>query len=419
MSPAVLSLIALIATLALSVTSRVNVGVIAIALAWAIGVYGAGLRPDAVIGGFPASLFITLAGLTFLFSVAKTNGALEALAERGARAVRGRAGLLPVMFFVLAMALSSVGPGAIASVALVAPFAMATGARAGIPNLLTAIVVGAGANSGNLSPISSTGGVVYAILDRQQMSGGELPIWSAMFAAHLAAATIAYALFGGLTLVRAKTAAGGELAPLPAITRPQWQTIVVTALWIAAVVVLKVNVGLSAFAAGAILILLGTAEDRTVIRSMPLDIILMVCGVTVLVALLETTGGLELFTGLLARLAGPSTINGVIAFVTGLISIYSSTIGVVLPAFLPTIPSLVQQVGGGDPIAIAASINVGSGIVDVSPLSTLGALCIAAVADAGEARKLFRQLLFWGLSMSVFGALFCQLFAGLFSSLWR
>jgi hypothetical protein len=49
--------------------------------------------------------------------------------------------------------------------------------------------------------------------------------------------------------------------------------------------------------------------------------------------------------------------------------------------------------------------------VDVSPLSTIGALCVAAVADAGVARALFRALLLWGVSMIVVGALFSQVFA--------
>jgi hypothetical protein len=84
----------------------------------------------------------------------------------------------------------------------------------------------------------------------------------------------------------------------------------------------------------------------------------------------------------------------------------------VLPAFIPTAPSLVQKVGGGDPLAVALSIGVGSSVVDVSPLSTLGALCVAAIADPAESRRLFNQLLAWGLSMIVVGALLCQLFAG-------
>jgi hypothetical protein len=61
---------------------------------------------------------------------------------------------------------------------------------------------------------------------------------------------------------------------------------------------------------------------------------------------------------------------------------------------------------------VALSINVGSSLVDVSPLSTLGALCVAAVADPDSARRLFRQLLIWGLSMAVVGAMLAQVLAG-------
>ena len=85
----------------------------------------------------------------------------------------------------------------------------------------------------------------------------------------------------------------------------------------------------------------------------------------------------------------------------------------VLPAFLPTIPSLVEQLGGGDPIAIAASINVGAHMVDVSPLSTLGAICIASAPVTEDRTRLFNKLLAWGLSMSVVGALVCYVFFGL------
>jgi hypothetical protein len=109
-------------------------------------------------------------------------------------------------------------------------------------------------------------------------------------------------------------------------------------------------------------------------------------------------------------------VNGVVAFVTGLISTYSSTSGVVLPSFLPMVPGLVHQLGGGDPLAIALSIDVGASLVDASPLSTLGALCVAA-AGSEDAKALFRSLMIWGLSMSVAGAVLCQLLAGPFARL--
>jgi di/tricarboxylate transporter len=201
-------------------------------------------------------------------------------------------------------------------------------------------------------------------------------------------------------------------APLVALARRHWITIAVIIVWIVGVVAFKLHVGMAAFAAAAILVLARVADEPSAVRQVPWGVIVMVCGVTVLISLLERTGGMDLFTSMLARLASPATVNGVVAFVTGLISSWSSTTGVVLPVFLPAVPSLVAKVGGGDPLAVSLSVAVGGSMVDVSPLSTLGALCVAAVTDSAEGRRLFRQLLIWGLSMSVVGAVLCQTLAG-------
>ncbi len=88
---------------------------------------------------------------------------------------------------------------------------------------------------------------------------------------------------------------------------------------------------------------------------------------------------------------------------------------VVYPAFLPAVPGLVQKLGGGNPLEVALSINVGAAVVDVSPLSTIGALCIAALPHGQDTKRLFRQLPIWGFSMTLAGALFCQLFIGFFA----
>jgi di/tricarboxylate transporter len=181
------------------------------------------------------------------------------------------------------------------------------------------------------------------------------------------------------------------------------------------VVFMGLNPGLAGFLAAAVLILAGATEDGPAMASIPWAVIIMVCGVSVMVGVLEKTGGMDLFTTLLAKITTPATANGMMAFVTGVISTYSSTSGVVYPACLPTVPGLVEKLGGGDLLEIALSINVGAAIVDVSPLSTTGALCVAALPPGENARLLFRRLLIWGFSMTVVGALFCQFFIGFFA----
>jgi hypothetical protein len=92
---------------------------------------------------------------------------------------------------------------------------------------------------------------------------------------------------------------------------------------------------------------------------------------------------------------GMAAFSGVEALVTGIISVYSSTSGGVLPAFLPTVPGLIAR-PGGNPFAVATSMNVGAHLVDMSPLSTTGAICIAGIANEREVRPTYK-LLAWGV----------------------
>lgn len=408
MNPATLSVLALVAVIVLSLTSRINVGILAVALAFPLGVHAAGWKADAVLGLFPSALFLTLAGVTLLFGAAQENGTLAALARRGVRACGGTPALLPPLFFTLACGLSMVGPGAIAASALLAPLAMTAGAAAGVPPFLMALMVANGGNAGNLSPFSAVGVIVQAQMLKAGLPHGDWAVFAANFGAHALVAAGAYFLFGGWALRRAPRvtpmAAGNE----PPLGARQWFTLAVLGAWIAGVVFFKANPGLSAFAAAAVLILARAADDGPSVAAVPWSVLLMVSGVSVLVGVVEKTGGMELFSSLLAQLATPGTVNGAMAFVTGLISTYSSTSGVVYPAFLPMVPGLVEKLGGGNPIEVALSINVGAAIVDVSPLSTIGALCVAGLPAGGDAKKLFRQMLLWGLAMIVVGALFCQ-----------
>jgi di/tricarboxylate transporter len=405
-SPALLSLLALLAVVAASLTARVNVGVLAVALAWPIALFAADWKVDQVMATFPSSLFLTLLGVTLLFGIAQTNGTMQAVTHHGVRLLRGRAALLPPFVFLLACLISTSGPGAIATTALLAPLAMGLAHRAKAPMLLMALMVGNGANAGNLSPISAIGALVQSLMEQTGLGGHASEVLIVNFVAHALVATVAWALFGGPAMLRQGAVPIDEdrtpLAPAHLVT------LVVGGLWVAAVLFLKFNPGLTAFAAAALLVLIGIGNDTAMLKQVPWPVIVMVCGVSVLIGVLEKTGGMDLFTTLLAKLATPGSVNGVIAGVTGIISTYSSTSGVVYPAFIPAVPGLVEKLGGGNPLQIAISINVGAALVDVSPLSTIGALCIAAVPTGYDIKQLFRQLLLWGFAMTVAGALFCQ-----------
>jgi di/tricarboxylate transporter len=417
MSIATITLLALLVAIILSMVSKLNIGLLAIGLAWIIGVYVAGGKPDSVMAGFPVDLFLTLSGVCFLFAIAELNGTFPVMAQRVMGGSARSRVAIPLSFFGSAMVISALGPGAIASTALIVPIAAAIGRRAHIPPMLTALMVANGANAGNLSPISAVGVIANSRMDAAGLGGHEMAVMVANLLAHIFVSLIVWAWFlpklGG---ANAAPEAADDGAVSSGFTRTHVITLSVMAVWIGGVVLFKANLALSAFAAGVALILLRVGDEKAAIARMPWGILLMVCGVATLVALVQANGGTELFSALIARVAGPDTVYGVIAFTTGIISTYSSTSGVVLPVFLSMVPSLASATGAADPLAIALSINVGSSLVDVSPLSTLGALCIAALGKDESDGKLYFKLLAWGLAMAFVGAALCQVGAMLLSN---
>ena len=409
MSLAWLSLAALAVAMIVSCFSQLNVGVLGLALAWIVGVYLGGMSLNEVVSGFPVQLFLTLAGVTLLFTQAQLNGTLDRVAHAAVRVCRGNTGFVPVMFFVLAGLIASLGPGNVATAAMLAPMAMAVGTRASVPPFLMAIMVGNGAQSGALSPFAPTGIIVTGLMDKIGLAGHEWQTYLMNLAAHALVAFGGYFLFGGLRLFGNRFQGSSDQAAHTQFAAAHWITLTVIAGVLVVVLFLNANIGLAAFTGAVVLASLRVADHDQSIRRMPWTPILMVSGVSVLVALLEKTGGLDLFTELLSRIATPGTLTGVIAFVTGVISVYSSTSGVVLPAFLPTVPGLISRLGG-DPFSVASSMNVGAHLVDMSPLSTTGAMCLAGLSDQAQVRSTYNKLLAWGLSMTIVGALGCWLF---------
>ena len=420
MNLAWISLAALLIAITLSMLTNVNVGVVSLAFAWIVGVYLGGMPLSAVIGTFPVQLFLTLVGVTLLFGMANLNGTLGRLASRAVGICRGNAGVIPVMFFLIALALSSIGPGNIATTAILAPMAMAVGARAAVPPFLMALMVGNGAQAGALSPFAPTGVIVNGIMERIGLPGHEMQTYGNNLFANAIVTFGAYLLFGGLKLFTRRSAeplvsqsdqAGARAEAALVETEPfawqHWVTIAVLTSLVLVVVLFEMQVGMAALTGAALLSLIGTGDEKEAIKKMPWGVVIMVCGVTVLIGVLEKTQGMQLFADLLATISTPATVTLTIALVIGAVSVYSSTSGVVLPAFLPTVPALAQQLGGADPLAIASAMYVGGHLVDLSPLSTIGALCIAALPAEADAKKLFNQLLAWGLSMVVVGAVLC------------
>jgi di/tricarboxylate transporter len=432
------SIAALVVAVTLSCTTTINVGILALTMALLVGVYLGGMSADAVLAGFPVPLLVTLVGVTLLFSIADCNGTLARLTGHAVRLCRGHAGALPIMFFGIGLLIATIGAGGTPASALLAPPAMAVAGRAGVPPLLMAIMAGNGALAGTLSPFAPGGIVANGIMDRIGMGGVQWQTYGYNVLAHATVGFGGFFLLGGWRLFTGRSEKSAaqrrsvrlkadptrgltadptreEAEPEPdagAMQTTHWLTTAGIVTLIVSVALFGVNVGLAALVISSALILLRTVDEARAIQRMPWGVMLMVTGVTVLVSIMEKTQGLDLFTTGIANVATTETVVPIVAFGSGLISVYSSTSGVVMPAFLPLVPDLAAEVGVLDPLRLAWTITVGGGLVDLSSLSTVGALFLAGAAAGTDTRALFNQLLAWGLSMSVVGAVICWLLFG-------
>ena len=440
--PALVSILALVILVGIScVNEDLNVGFLGIAFGIIVGGVFAGTPASKVMNAFPLSLFMILVGVTFLFGMAQTNGTMEKLTAYSIRACKGNTALVPIIIYILATFITTIGPGNIAGCALMAPVSMAIASKVKIPAfLMTLLVVGA-CNGAAFSPFAPTGIISNGIIAKCAPELG-IPAdylntlaWKIHFNSTIAQGFVnigGFFVMGGLKWIREQKGAAldiDELAPKPEpFNAAQKTTLLLVAILIILVVVpglpgvkgtlpkyitnMLSNVGSISFVLSIILMLTGYGDSKAAVKVMPWSVIMMVCGVSVLIDVMDKAGGLNFLVEVMASVAGPTTICFWTAFVPAVISAYSSSSGVVMPMFLPMTPGLVELTGG-DPIAIISAIDVGSHLVDTSPLSTLGALCIASAGEEEDKGVLFRKLLIWGLSMSIVSGIVCYVFFGL------
>ena len=97
----------------------------------------------------------------------------------------------------------------------------------------------------------------------------------------------------------------------------------------------------------------------------------------------------------------------VMACTAGVMSLFSSGLGVVFSTLLPTVAELGQSIGV-NPVELASMVLIGGTITGLSPISTTGGLIMATLmadesgtAKKDEEMKLFMELTGWALGILV------------------
>ena len=158
---ALLSLVALAIVIVISCfREEWNPGLLGIFFALLVGTIWGNLSGSKVLGFWPTSLFMTLFGVTFLFSMAQENGTLDKLTISAVRLAKGNTALIPLIIFLIVLVLTTI------AVALITPFAMAIAGRIGMRAFLMTLLVVGTANAAAFSPFAPTGIVSMELVSK-------------------------------------------------------------------------------------------------------------------------------------------------------------------------------------------------------------------------------------------------------------
>lgn len=395
MNMAVISLIALAGSIIIGFLMKVNVGIISIGFAYVIGL-AYGVPASKIMGGFSASMALTMIGVLYLFAIVNNNGTLEVLAKKITGLARNRRGLLYIAMFIIGAILSGVGPGAIPTLAIVPVLAIPVALKAGINPILLSLIGQMGAQSFRMSPITPEAIVVSGLMTEQGLEGSTVPAMWCLLVTELVMIAASFIFLKGwrfsTPLVEISTEEKQKF------TGKQILSLLGLAAMILGVVVFDCNVGLISFVIGTILVILKCGDDRQAVKSVPWNTILLVLGVGVLMNIVKLAGGVDLLAGSIAAFCSERTASPLMCAAAGAMSFFASGLGVVFPTMIPTVGQIASGLNGVNPAELMSAVVIGGTVTGFTPISTAGALILAGVSqfsgmeDQYPQNKMFMEL---------------------------
>ncbi len=435
MTPQLLTIIVLAAMFVVATVFPINIGALAFVAAFLVGTLALSMAPEAILGGFPADLFLTLVGVTYLFAIAKNNGTVDLMVCAATRLVGGRVVAIPWVMFGITALLTAVGALSPAAVAIVAPIALGFAVKYRIDPLMMGMMVVHGAQGGGFSPASVYGVTVNTIVADNGLAVHPVTLFLGSLAFNLAIALLLFVSLGGHRLVGVRveqienepvTVAGGsggkgggtavaaggaggeagaadpDAGRAPGIRLDQ----VATLLGILALGVLALgfglNVGFVAITVTVVLALISPKAQKNAVSQISWPTVLLITGMLTFVGVMESAGTIE-YVGLAAAGLGAGLLVALLlCYIGGVVSAFASSTAI-LGATIPlAVPFLLM--GEVSATGVIVALAVSSTIVDVSPFSTNGALVLAN-ATGTDPERFYRRILVYSAIVVVLGPL--------------
>lgn len=160
------------------------------------------------------------------------------------------------------------------------------------------------------------------------------------------------------------------------------------------------SIGLTAFAAGALLQLAFPKSSALAEQGIAWGVVLLVCGIVTYVAALQRWGTVTAVGSAVAALRAPLFGALLLCAVGAVTSAFASSAGI-LSALVPLAAPFIAQ-GHVPATGLIVALALSATVVDATPFSTVGALVVANAREE-ERPQVYRGLLRWGAAMVLSG----------------
>jgi di/tricarboxylate transporter len=426
--------------LVLGTTRSVNLGVLGLVAAFGVGSLVFHESVSEILSAFPTQIFVLLAGVTFMFSIASRNGTVGWIIDSTLRLLGNRGALVPWVFYTLACTICSMGALGPAVGAILAPIAFGMGAAYGIHSLRMALAVGLGAIAGSFSPLGPLGAIVNGVMENAglEASPGYLYLWTIVLTTIVAVAAMTITARGSKRVVAARVPAGanaghagsaGSLGGTTTITGgargevpaprdaseasaprdasegyraglvERLTTIGGLGALMFGALVLDGDIGFLALTVGVALSLLFSKSGQHAVKDVSWGVILLICGILTYVGLLQRNGTVEWVGDGIVGIGVPLVAAFLICLIGAVVSAVASTTGI-LAVLVPLSVPLIAT-GDVSALGLGIALALSSSLVDLSPFSTGGAIFLA------EAPEHERPVLFRGLMVLTGSMILC------------
>ncbi len=414
-------LIALAVSIGLGYKTKINIGFFTIAFAYLIGCFGMGLKPSEVIELWPVKIFFIILSVTLFYNFALANGALEKLASHLLYKCRKFPQFLPLAIFFAATIIAGLGAGFYTVLAFMAPITLLLCKKTNMNMVISGMAANYGALAGANFMTSQSGIIFRSLMENTGISSQTAFSYSGgIFVLTL---IIPIAVLGIYTLWNRKSNSIviEDQKPEP-FDKKQKQSIFLIVLMMSIVLIFpilhlvfpdvktisflnsKIDIAFLAITFSLISLLMKLADEKKVIALVPWGTLIMICGVGMLIALGVKLGIITTLSEWLANNVPVWVIPVLLCLISAIMSVFSSTLGVVAPTLFPIVPALALS-SGLNPLVLFICIVVGAQSTAISPFSSGGSLIMASAPADIDKTKFFNQLLFKAIPVGVIAAL--------------